>query len=105
MAKWFGEIGFDIQTETVPGVWKPVITPRNYYGDVLEWSRRIQGASEQVNDNITIADKISIVADPFARENFYTMKYVEYMGSKWKVTHVSVQYPRLILSVGDLYNG
>lgn len=105
MAKWYGEIGFEIQTETVPGVWKPTITTRNYYGDILEWSRRLQNASEQVNDNITISDKISIVADPFARENFYTMKYVEYMGAKWKVTHVSVQYPRLILSVGDLYNG
>lgn len=104
MAKYYGEIGFAVQKETKPGVWVNEVIPRNYYGDVTNITRRSQ-SSNQLNDNITISSEISIIADPFANENLHSIVYVKFMGAKWKVSSVSVQYPRLILSLGDVYNG
>lgn len=103
MAKWFGKIGYAETVETVPGVWKEQITEREYYGDLIRNGRRLQSAN-QVNDNIEISNEISIVADPYANENFHSMRYVEFMGTKWKITSVDVQYPRLNLSLGGVYN-
>lgn len=105
MAKWFGVIGFaETTVETRPGVWEEQITEVNYYGDVMRDSRTLQTA-DQLNDNVNIANKISIVADPFANQHFHRMRYAEYMGAKWKVSTVEVQRPRLILTIGGLYNG
>ena len=104
MAKWYGVIGYDETLETRPGVWVNQITERNYYGDVIRNSRRLQTAN-QLNDNINISNEISIVADPYANQNFHAMRYVEFMGTKWKIDNITVQYPRLILSLGGVYNG
>ena len=104
MAKWYGVIGYDETLETRPGVWVNQITERNYYGDVIRNSRRLQTAN-QLNDNINISNEISIVADPYAKQNFHAMRYVEFMGTKWKIENITVQYPRLILSLGGVYNG
>ncbi len=104
MAKFYGVIGYAVTEETKPGVWAEKIIERMYYGDLTRNTRRLQSA-EQLNDNINVANEISIVADPFANENFHSMRYVEFMGAKWKVTSVEVQYPRLILAIGGVYNG
>lgn len=104
MAKFYGEIGFAEMVETAPGVWDEKITPRKYYGDILRNNRRLQ-QGDQINDGITISNQISIVADPYANDHFHSMRYVEFQGTKWKVTDVEVQYPRLILSLGGQYNG
>lgn len=104
MAKWFGAIGFAETVETVPGVWEEKIVERNYYGDLIRNKRLLQNAS-QVNDNINVANEISIVADPFANNHFHSMRYAEFMGAKWKISNVEVQYPRLILTIGGEYNG
>lgn len=103
MAKYFGEIGFSITTETKPGVWTEEITTRNYSGDVIRQSYRWQN-SQNVNDDLNISNRISIVMDNFAVENVGAMKYATFMKSKWKITEVEVEYPRLILSLGGLYN-
>lgn len=103
MAKWFGKIGYAETVETVPGVWKEQITEREYFGDLIRHNRRLQ-SNNQVNDNIEISNEISIVADPYANENFHSMRYAEFMGTKWKITSVDVQYPRLNLSLGGVYN-
>ena len=79
------------------------ITERNYYGDVIRNTRRLQSA-DKVNDDINISNEISIVADPYANDHFYAIRYVVFQGAKWKVSNVDVQYPRLILSLGGLYN-
>lgn len=104
MAKFYGKIGYAVTTETEPGVWVEQITERSYYGDVIRNVRKLQ-TSDQVNDDINISNEISIVADPFAYQNFHSMRYVEYMGTRWKVRNIEVSYPRLILSVGGVYNG
>ena len=105
MARFSGKIGFAIQNQTKPGVWSETITERGpYYGDVIRNSRRLQ-TSGNVNDDIEISNRISIIADPYAYENFHAMRYVLYMGSKWKISEVEVDHPRLTLSLGGLYNG
>lgn len=104
MAKFYGPIGYATMVETKPGVWQESIVEREYPGDLLSNSRSLQSAN-QVNDNINIATKISIVADPYAYENFHAMRYVTFMGTKWKITNIEVNYPRLVLTVGGVYNG
>ena len=104
MAKFFGTIGYAETVETTPDGWKEQITEREYYGDFLRNVRRLQ-SSGNVNDDINIANEISIVADPYARDNFHKMRYISYMGAKWKISGVEVQYPRLILTTGGVYNG
>lgn len=104
MAKYYGKIGYAETAETNPGVWTEQIIERSYYGDMIRNTRRLQSA-EQVNDNINIANDLSIIADPYAINNFHSMRYAEFMGAKWKISNVEVQYPRLILTLGGLYNG
>lgn len=104
MAKFFGIIGYEITVETEPGVYEEKIVENQYYGDVIKNTRRLQ-ESGNVNSDITISNRFSIIADPFANNNFHAMRYVEFMGTKWKIADVDVQYPRLILSIGGIYNG
>lgn len=104
MGKWFGRIGYAEQLETTPGVWEEKIVERDYYGDVVRNYRKLEPSGE-VNDNINVSMEISIVADPYAIQNFHAMRYIEYMGSLWKLSNVEVNYPRLILQIGGLYNG
>ena len=104
MAKWFGTIGFADTVEIRPGVWEEQITEAKYYGDVIKNSSSLQ-TGDQVNDNINIANQFSIVADPFAKNHFHKMRYIEYMGAKWKISTVEDQRPRLILTIGGLWNG
>lgn len=104
MAKFFGNIGFNKGTvETSPGVWEQQIVERQYYGDLLRNSRRLQ-QTDQLNDNINVSNEISIVSDPYANANFHSMRYVEFMGAKWKISNVEVQFPRLILTLGGVWN-
>ena len=103
MAKFCGVIGYAVTKETEPGIWEEQIIEVEYFGDVIRNSRRFSG-SAKVNDDINISNQISIIADPFANNNFHAMKYVVFMGAKWKVSEVTVEYPRLILSIGGLYN-
>lgn len=104
MSKWFGKIGYAVTGETEPGVWEDTIIEKDYYGDLIS-DRRKRQSSGNVNDNINLANVISIIADPFAIENCSHMAYAEIMGAKWKITEVEVQYPKLILTIGGVYNG
>lgn len=103
--KWYGKIGYEILTEVEPGVWSdnnPV--EREYYGDIIRNTRKLQSTGDSSNDNIRISNQLSIIADPFANENFHAMRYAEFMGTKWKIEDVEVQYPRLLLTLGGVYN-
>ena len=104
MAKFYGVIGYAITSETEPGIYEETIIERSYFGDLIKNTRRLQ-SSDKVNDDINISNSISIVADPYANENFHAMRYVEFMGAKWKISDVDVQYPRLVLTIGGVYNG
>ena len=103
MAKFYGNIGYAKVEQTSPGVWKNNIAVRPYYGELGRNVLKVQ-SSEHLNDNINIANEVSIIADAYANENFHSMKYIEFMGAKWKITNVEVKHPRLILTVGGVYN-
>lgn len=104
MAKFYGAIGFGETRETTPGVWTDEIVERKYSGDVIRNIKRIDG-NQKVNDDINVNNEISIVSDPYANKNFHQIRYVEYMGTKWKVSSVTVEFPRLVLSIGGVWNG
>lgn len=104
MAKFCGNIGFVKTVETEPGIWKEQAEEHMYYGDITSPVIRNQ-SSGGINDDINISNTISIVADPFANENVQYMRYVVIEGTKWKINSVSLQYPRLSLSIGGVYNG
>lgn len=104
MAKWYGQIGFAVALETDTDVWTESIIERSYYGDVLR-NNRSNNSDNQINEGFNISNQISFVADPYARENMYRMKYVTFMGTKWKINSVDVEYPRLTMSLGGLWNG
>ena len=104
MAKFYGNIGFAETVETEAGVWVEETTVRPYYGELVRNTRRLEN-SGGVNDNINISNDISIIADPYANHNFHSIRYIEFMGVKWKVSNIEVKYPRLILTIGGVYNG
>lgn len=104
MSKYFGKIGYGVTEETRPGVYEPQITEREYYGDIVRNTRRYENSGKVVDD-LNINMTLSIVADPFAYQNFHQLKYAEYMGARWKATSVEPQYPRLIITLGGVYNG
>ena len=103
MAKFCGKIGYIDSVESEPGYWEEKPVEREYYGDITRNTSRYQNGG-QVNEDIVINNILSIVADPYANENFQHMRYVIWMGAKWKITNVEVQYPRLILTLGGVYN-
>lgn len=104
MAKFYGVIGYIETVEVEPGIWKEQVVERKYIYDLTRNTSKFQ-PSGGVNDDVNISNSISVVADPYANENFHQIRYVEFMGAKWKVTNVEVVYPRLILTVGGVYNG
>ena len=104
MAKFYGAIGFAETVEVRPGVISDKITERNYSGDLIRNTRRLQSGN-QLNDDIVVSNEISIIADPYANQNFHSMRYVTFMGARWKISNVEVMYPRLILTLGGVYNG
>ena len=103
--RWHGKIGYVKSVETSPGVWEDIdIKERDYVGDLIRNNRRWNNNSS-VNGDITISNQISILSDPYIIANFQSIRYAEFMGNVWCVTDVEVQYPRLILTLGGVYNG
>lgn len=104
MAKYYGSVGYAESVETSPGIFKEEIVPREYFGDIIRNNRRLENSGE-INDSINVTNQISIVSDPYALQNFWKIRYATFMGQKWKVKDVNVESPRLILTLGGLYNG
>jgi hypothetical protein len=104
MARYHGKVGYAETVEESPGVFVDSITERAYFGDIIRNSRRLT-EGETVNSAISTGNSISIVADPYAREKFFAIRYVEWMGILWIVSEVEVQNPRLILTLGEVYHG
>ena len=106
MARFHGKVGYGVQSEQPAGSgnWVDVITEFSYTGDVVRNSRKLE-PGEGLNSDVTVGNSISIVADQYAIDHFFNIKYVEWMGELWTVTTVTVQSPRLLLSLGGVYNG
>ena len=104
MTKYHGYVGYAVDVQAYPGVWEEQITEHEYFGDVIKNRMNIQQTAT-VNAGISISNSISIIGDPFAYDNFYAIRYVTYLGKKWTVTSIEINRPRLILTLGGLYNG
>lgn len=104
MTKFCGAVGYGDTKETSPGIWEIFVEERVYYGDVLSRNLRWERSDHQ-NDDLTINNSISIIADPYAFEHASKIRYVEWAGAKWKVTNIEIQRPRLVLTLGGVYTG
>ena len=110
MAKYYGIIGFikteEVYEDNVPtGVFRTQEIERYYSGDIIKNYRRWSDSTEKVNDDVSIDNQFSILADSFITENLSYLKYITYFGAKWKITSVDIQYPRLIINTGGVWNG
>ena len=104
MNKWYGKVGYIETAEIEPGTWDEQETVREYYGEWVKKSSKFV-VSGDVNDNRDVSAELSIVADAYADLHFHSIRYVEFGGVKWKVNTVEPRRPRLILSLGGVYNG
>lgn len=104
MAKFYGRIGYGQTAEASPGVWVDEIVERSYFGDVIRNTRKL-AEGEHLNNDLSVGNSISIVADAYANDHFFAIRYIEWAGALWTVTNVEVQSPRLILRLGEVYNG
>ena len=106
--KFCGIVGYCETVEETgdrEGNWVDKVVEKRYFGDVLKNTKKWNSNSDSINDDLSINNSFSIVADAYAYDHFYAMKYVKWMGANWKITNVDVQRPRLILTVGGVYNG
>lgn len=104
MAKFAGGIGYGESVEKAPGVWEDNIVEYPYFGDVIRNTRKLSDG-QSVNNDISVNNSISIVADAYANEHFFAIRYIRWAGTLWTVTDVEVQRPRLLLRLGGVYNG
>lgn len=104
MARFYGRVGYGESVEQAPGIWADVIVEHSYFGDVVRNSRNLH-EGENLNPDLSVQNSISIVADAYANEHFFQIRYVEWAGVLWTVSNVQVQSPRLILQLGEVYNG
>lgn len=106
MARFFGRVGFgeSVEKEDSPGVFEDVIVEHNYYGDVIRDTRSLS-EGEYLNKDLSVSNEIRIVADGYANDHFHAIRYVEWAGALWTVSTVEVQRPRLLLRLGEVYNG
>lgn len=104
MARFAGKVGFAISTETRPGYFEDVVTEGDYYGDIIQEARQ-SNVGERINDELVLDESIEIVADSYASDNIFAIRYVDRAGTKWKVTNVQPRGVRLILRLGGVYNG
>lgn len=103
MSKFYGKVGYVRTEETRSGIYKEIVTERNYYGDITRHSYRWENTGN-INDSMNITNEISLMADPFLYEHFSELRYIEFMGAKWKIASVQIERPRLTITLGGLYN-
>lgn len=104
--RYYDKIGFwfdDVEVE--PGIFRPQVEERYYTGDIIETRQRWEESTAQQNDNLNIRNKISIISDLYLNQHLSSIKYATFMGGKWKVNSVDIRYPRVILELGEVYNG
>lgn len=102
--RFLGEIGYGTTVETAPGVWEDTIIEKTYFGDVIRNTRKLQ-EGEHLNNDLSVSNSISVVADAYAGENFASIRYIRWAGTLWTVPTVEVQSPRLLVRLGEVYNG
>lgn len=103
MTRFFGEVGY-VTTTRSGGVSEYIATERQYYGNELR-SLRYFRQGESILGEVSQQTRISVLADGYMLENYYDIRYLMKAGVAWTVSSVEVERPRLILTLGDRYNG
>lgn len=106
MARFYGEVGYghSVESPAGSGIWVDEITEFPYFGDVVRNNRQASNAA-RINYDISVANSIEIVADAYARDNIFAIRYIRWAGALWTVSDVEVRSPRLVLQLGGAYNG
>lgn len=105
MPRFYGAVGYSHTVESVPGVAENVIVEKDYYGDVLGNMGRLVD-TENLNPDLAFQGQISILADPYAFAHFTQIKYVTWMGVRWKPSTIdATRPPRIVMRLGVVYNG
>lgn len=103
--KFYGYIGFAVTVDDGDGVWRPTITDKKYSGDVLRLIRN-KDSGEHINDGLRLNSQFSILMDPWFQDHFSSVKYIEYLGTKWVVESADpTNYPRVLITPGGIYHG
>lgn len=105
MARYSGKIGFSETRDIGDGIYEEDIIEKPYRGDVLRYIFRQETSQEKLLDDVKVSNEISIIADSYAMNNSHRMKYVTFIGARWKIASIDVQYPYLNLTLGGVYNG
>lgn len=106
MALFYGPIGF-VETVEDPagsGIWIEVPVEKNYRGEIQRNTKRWD-SGDKINPNLNISNSISILADPYVSNHLNAIRYIKWLGGYWEITSVDVEFPRLLLSIGGVYNG
>lgn len=103
--RYSGVVGYGETVETAPDVFRKIVVERPALGDVFRNSRSLEEGGSKANNDLSVGNSISIVADPYANEHFFNIRYVMWQGARWTVSKVDVEPPRLVLRLGALYNG
>lgn len=107
MNKYHGKVGYSVTEKSTrnPGIWEETIIEREYKGDIIKQISKWNVSGNSSNDNLGLNGQISIVADAFAYENFSHIKFIVHMGAAWKVEMAEPKSPRIILTLGGVWNG
>lgn len=104
MARFYGAVGYTNDEEVAVDVHVENPIERMYKGELLRHNRNLQKGIG-LNDDVVLTNQISILADAYANNHMHTIRYVKWRGTAWKVSGVEAQPPRLILTLGGVYNG
>lgn len=104
MSKYVGMIGFGMNRETEPGVWEDEVIERKYRGDILKNNQHF-AVGGTTSGELRISNHFSILCDSFAFDHVSDIRYLEWRGNRWMVDSIEIEYPRLIMTIGGIYNG
>ena len=106
MAKYSGMLGYVMSAkEDPPGIWKPsAVVEKLGRGDLFGQTINNEDVGG-LSDGITINNQLSIIMDPFVNKNLESLKYVILYGTRWEIKSMTINRPRIILTLGGVYNG
>lgn len=102
--RYSGAIGIAVQTEKSPGIWEDTITEVPKLGDVVQRTE-VLGSADSVLPQYRTTTSISVLSDGVLKENYENLRYVTYMGKRWTIASAVIDAPRLVLYIGEVYNG
>ena len=104
--KFYDAIGYaeSVERPLGSGIYEDVITERKLYGEVLR-NTRAQREGDKVNNDLSIGNRFSLIADTYADENFESIRYIKWKGRRFLVTDIEFAPPRLLITPGGVYNG